>query len=415
LRKYARVAFLPDTFSEVNGVAHTARHLEAFARRRQIPFLSIHGGPRTERSSDGVVSILQLRRSAARIALDANLDYDPLLMRHARRVLAEVREFGAELIHITGPGDMGAVGAYVSWALKLPLIISWHTSLHEYAGARLKRLLSFTGERRSKLAGDSAENLCIQILRCFYRRAVVTMAPNRELLDLTQSLTGRPAYLMRRGVDTQLFKPGRRQRTHRVLRIGYVGRLTPEKNVRFLAELGNTLEAKGHGNFEFVIAGEGSEERWLRAHVPNATFTGVLRGEALAEVYANMDLFAFPSHTDTFGNVILEALASGVPVVVTNSGGPKFLVEPGVTGYIAASATEFTSAVEKILSDSSLRANMRQAASEYAAQQSWDAVFESVFHTYAEGIQLYAAAHPAFATAGPCERGRRQAPQPKAY
>ena len=172
-----------------------------------------------------------------------------------------------------------------------------------------------------------------------------------------------------------------------------MGRLTPEKNVRFLAELGSGLQAKGHSNFEFVIVGEGSEEHWLRAHVRNATFTGVLRGEALAEAYANMDLFAFPSYTDTFGNVILEALASGVPAVVTNSGGPKFLVDPGVTGYVAGDAAEFVIAVEKILTDSTLHAIMREAAVAFAAQQSWDAVFESVFQVYAEGIRSYGAAH----------------------
>jgi glycosyltransferase involved in cell wall biosynthesis len=411
LSNYARVAFLPDTFSEVNGVAHTARHLVAFARRRQIPFLSIHGGPRTERTSDGAVSILQLQRSPARIGLDANLDYDLLLMRYAHRVLGEVRDFGAELIHITGPGDLGAVGAYVSWALKLPLVISWHTSLHEYAGARLERLLSFTGPLPSQWAGAAAEKVSLELLRLFYRRAVVTMAPNQELIDLTHNLTSRPAYQMRRGVDTQLFHPGRRHRSGQAFRIGYVGRLTPEKNVRFLAELGSALHAKGHRNFEFAIVGEGSEEHWLRAHVPNATFTGVLRGETLAEAYADMDLFAFPSYTDTFGNVILEALACGVPAVVTNSGGPKFLIEPGVNGYVAGDAAEFTGAVEKIMTDPTLCANMRAAAIVYAARQSWDAVFESVFRTYAEGIRLYAAAHPALVSAGACERGTRcQAP-----
>ncbi len=414
MSNYARVAFLPDTFSEVNGVAHTARHLEAFARRRQIPFLSVHCGPKTEHSDDGVVSVLQLKRSPARIALDANLDYDLLLMRHAKQVLAEVRDFGAELVHITGPGDLGAVGAYVSWSLKLPLVISWHTSLHEYAGARLRRLLSFTGERRSRQAGQYAEDLCVQILRWFYRRAVVTMAPNQELVDLTHSLTGRPAYLMRRGVDTQLFNPGRRTRSGSTFRIGYVGRLTPEKNVRFLAELGATLRQRG-SDVDFVIVGEGSEERWLRAHVPNAIFTGVLRGEALAEAYANMDLFAFPSYTDTFGNVILEALASGVPAVVTNGGGPKFLIEPGVTGYVSADATEFADSVEQILADPIRHANMRQAAVLYAARQCWDTVFESVFRTYAEGIQLYAAAHPALAGGAVCVgRPECQAPHPRA-
>jgi glycosyltransferase involved in cell wall biosynthesis len=203
---------------------------------------------------------------------------------------------------------------------------------------------------------------------------------------------------MRRGVDTQLFTPTRRWPGSDTFRIGYVGRLTAEKNVRFLAELGVALQATGHRNFEFAIVGEGSEEAWLRSHVPNATFTGVLRGEPLAEAYANLDLFVFPSYTDTFGNVILEALASGVPAVVTDRGGPKFLVEPGVTGYIAANNAEFISAVNKIMNDSRLHAKVRAAALAYAMRQSWDAVFESVFRTYGEGIKLYAAAHPAFAS-----------------
>ena len=134
---------------------------------------------------------------------------------------------------------------------------------------------------------------------------------------------------MRRGVDTRLFDPARRRRSDDTFRIGYVGRLTPEKNVRFLAELGVALKAKGQDNVEFVIVGEGSEEAWLRQNVPNVTCTGVLRGDALAEAYAGMDLFAFPSRTDTFGNVVLEALASGVPAVVTDGGGPKFIVAAG--------------------------------------------------------------------------------------
>jgi glycosyltransferase involved in cell wall biosynthesis len=397
LNAYPRVAFLPDTFLEVNGVAHTARHLEAFARRRQIPFLSVHCGPKTAKTNDGVVDILQLERGPARIGLDSNLDYDVFLWRYAHRVAKEARAFGAELIHVTGPGDMGTIGAYVSWLLKLPLLISWHTSLHEYAGTRLQRFLRFTGATTSKRAGDIAEYLSIQILRCFYRRAVLTLAPNQELIDLTHSLTGRPSYLMRRGVDTQLFHPVRRNRITNSFRIGYVGRLTPEKNVRFLATLGNALQANGYTDFEFMIVGEGSEQSWLRAHVPNATFTGVLRGETLAEAYANMDLFVFPSYTDTFGNAVLEALASAVPVIVTNYGGPKFLIESGVAGYVASNEAEFIAFAGQILSDPTLCLKMSKASREYALRQSWDTVFESVFRHYAEGIQLYAFAHSASA------------------
>lgn len=102
--------FSADTFHEVNGVALTGRQLEAFARRRQIPFLSIHPGPVNETVVDGSVIISQLKRGPASIPLDTNLAYDPILLRYANRVVREIRCFGADLIHLTGPGDMGILG-----------------------------------------------------------------------------------------------------------------------------------------------------------------------------------------------------------------------------------------------------------------------------------------------------------------
>ena len=90
----------------------------------------------------------------------------------------------------------------------------------------------------------------------------------------------------------------------------------------------------GVGGVRFLIVGHGSEEAALRRELHEAEFAGVLRGEALAQAYANMDVLVFPSHTDTFGNVVLEALASGVPAVVTPDGGPKFIVRDGETGFV---------------------------------------------------------------------------------
>jgi phosphatidylinositol alpha 1,6-mannosyltransferase len=226
---------MPDTFHEVNGVAHTSRQLEAFAVRRNIPFLSVHCGPTNETVINGAVTVVQLKRGALRFGLDANLDYDPLLMRYTERIMQEVKNFGAELIHITGPGDLGAVGMYISWRLNLPLVISWHTSLHEYAGRRLERLLGFLGSRLSGGIGAWAERMALKLLGLFYRRAVIVMAPNQELIDLTKSLTQRPVFLMRRGVDNNLFSPSRRNRMSGPFRIGYVGRLTPNANRSMLA------------------------------------------------------------------------------------------------------------------------------------------------------------------------------------
>jgi len=125
---------------------------------------------------------------------------------------------------------------------------------------------------------------------------------------------------MPRGVDAELFHPAKRTRdledTVRVL--GFVGRLSVEKNIGLLAEIEHALNQNKE---KFLIVGHGGDEAWLRERMPRAEFTGVLRGEELSRAYANMDLFVFPSHTDTFGNVVLEALASGVPAIVTPTEG----------------------------------------------------------------------------------------------
>lgn len=137
----------------------------------------------------------------------------------------------------------------------------------------------------------------------------------------------------------------------------------------------------GHKSFRFLIVGHGGDEGWLRERLPRAEFTGVLRGEALATAYANMDLFVFPSHTDTFGNVVLEALASGVPAIVTPDGGPSTIVRDGETGRIAPDG-KFAAAVAGVLADPEKHAQMRRAARAYALTMSWDSVFEGVYAAY---------------------------------
>ncbi|HEY4019519.1 MAG TPA: glycosyltransferase [Pseudonocardiaceae bacterium] len=163
--------------------------------------------------------------------------------------------------------------------------------------------------------------------------------------------------------------------------LGFVGRLSVEKNVSLLARVQQELVSQGVTNFRFCIIGQGIKENWLREHLPGAEFPGVLRGEALARAYANMDLFIFPSHTDTFGNVVLEALASGVPAIVTPNGGPSSIIREGETGLIAQDEG-FASAAASILMDPALHARMRHKARGYARKTSWDTVFETVYDGY---------------------------------
>jgi glycosyltransferase involved in cell wall biosynthesis len=377
-----RVAFFTDSFHEVNGVALTSRQLDAFARRKQLPFLSIHAGPATRLTRGGAYWEYELQRGRALVSLDRDLSLDLLLTRYRGDVLQCVREFQPDLIHITGPGDFGILGFWLSRTLDVPLVASWHTNLHEFAARRLEKLLGFIPEGPRRASSQFADRTSLDAVLWFYAKAEVCLAPNRELIELVGQGTGRPTFLMQRGVDTLLFSPERHEPGDRPFTCGFVGRLQAEKNVRFLVDLERALLGAGVRNFRFLIVGDGGEKEWLQQNLQHAEFPGVLKGEELARAYANMDVFVFPSFTDTFGNVILEAMASGVPAVVTTGGGPKFLVESGVTGFIAADDAAFSASVIHLAEDRDLRDRMGVLARRNALSRSWDLAFEQVYEAY---------------------------------
>lgn len=379
-----RVAYFPDSFHEVNGVAHTSRHFEAFARRRNLPFLCVRAGDRAQAIiEDGNVWTLELPRGFLSFALEKDLRFDPAFLRHIPFIEEVLERFKPDLIHITGPSEVGMLGAGLAHYLGLPLAASWHTNVHEYAARRSEWFLRLLPARHSAATGQKIEDVAMAAAAKFYSIAQVLFAPNPELCRKLEEMTERPCHLMPRGVDADLFHPAKRKRAadDRDQVLGFVGRLSVEKNIAGLVQVQDELEQMGHRSFRFLIVGHGGDEAWLRERLHRAEFTGVLRGEALSTAYANMDLFVFPSHTDTFGNVVLEALASGVPAVVTPDGGPRTIVRDGETGRIVPDA-EFATAVAGILGDSAKHAAMREAARGYAHRASWDSVFEGVYTEY---------------------------------
>ncbi|MEP7338770.1 MAG: glycosyltransferase [Acidobacteriota bacterium] len=393
-----RIAFFTDSYLEVNGVAHTSRQLAAYAQRHELPFLCIHAGMETGGFAEGSLQRLMLKRTKIGFAFDADLRFDLLMWRHAKLALKIVREFNPDVIHITGPSDIGLLGLFVARRLKLPIVLSWHTNVHEYAGQRLTQLLSFLPDVSRVSLARSAERATLKLTMMFYKLGKVFLAPNEELGRMIGRQTNRPVFMMRRGVDTNLFSPAKRARHDGLFTIGYVGRLTPEKNVRLLAALEKGLLASsriaGAKDFRFVIVGRGSEREWLERNMQTTEFTGVLKGEALARAYANLDLFVFPSHTDTFGNVVLEAQASGVPAIVSNQGGPKFIIKTegdGASGMIASSEQGFLDATLRLIRQPELHGRMCEAAREVACRASWDKVFEQVYRAYEVCVKCVAA------------------------
>ncbi len=390
MNRIPRVAFFPDSYLEINGAAMTCKRLTDYAAGNEYPYLVVFAGKKTGVETKGSVEYLSLKRTPLSFPLDEDLAYDPLFQRHTNRVLRKLIEFKPDVIHITGINDVSIIGSYLAWKLQLPLVGSWHTNVHEFAAQRLDKLFSFVpGNSASKIT-RLAERKILDGAVLYYKMPKVVLAPNKELVELLGKGTGRTARLMGRGVDAEKFSPQHRTVSDSIFRLGSVGRLRAEKNVRALIDIERALISAGMTDFEFLIVGEGSEREHLEKHMKHARFTGFLSGEKLSEAYANMDVFLFTSETDAFGNVAQEASASGVVPIVSDKGGPKYLVDHGESGFVAKDIGEFISYTKELMIDRAKLIAMKENARERALSKSWDSVFESVYEGYNEALQIAA-------------------------
>jgi glycosyltransferase involved in cell wall biosynthesis len=326
---------------------------------------------------------VQLRRGPVKFPLDGHHEFDLLFLRHYPRVLRLLNEFEPDVIHITGPSDVGILGALLAHNLGIPLAASWQTNLHQFARCRVSALLSSWPKKWSARLAAAAEFVSFHAGVRFYKIPRLLFTPNCEMVEQLGKATGKPCFLMSHSVNTQTFSPAFRDREGGPFQIGYVGRLTPEKNVRLLAQLERELLSFGNRDFRFVLIGKGAEEKWLRENMRHADFIGWLGGEDLSRAFANLDAFVFPSETDTFGLAVLEALASGVPAVVASSGGPKYTVEPGKSGYVANTVEEFAPLLTRLMREPELRNAMRIEARQRALSMgSWEGIFAGMYKTY---------------------------------
>ena len=365
----------------------TSNKLLKFAKERELPFLCVHAGPTTEVTREGSVTYVSLKRSPFSFSMDEGLRYDPFFHRHFSRVKKALEEFQPDVVHITGLNDVSIIGSHVSRSLDAALVGSWHTNIHEYASKRLNKRFAFLPEKTRQGLTGRIEKWIWSGATLYYKIPYVVLAPNQELLDKLGKGTGRTARLMVRGVDADLYSPAKRSVSDEIFRFGFVGRLRAEKNVRWLVDIEKKLLDAGKKNFEFLIIGEGNERGHLEKAMKYAVFPGFLEGEQLAEGFANMDVFVFPSETETFGNVIQEANASGVPCIVTDQGGPKYIIRDGVTGFIATGVDEFAARAMELMDDRENLFAMKAASREFALTRSWDSVFEDLYTSYDEAIE----------------------------
>ena len=300
----------------------------------------------------------------------------------SRSVREELRRFGPTLFHIATPDVLGYQALRFARKLDVPTVASYHTHFSSYL--KYYKLGLFEGFLWS-------------YLRHFYAQCEQVYVPSPSMVAvLRENGIDRGLRLWERGVDMERFNPDRRSMMWRQalgieeddVLITFVGRLVWEKGLRIFADVLEGLAARGI-RYRSMIVGEGPARADLERRLPQTIFTGHLGGEALPRAYASSDVFLFPSDTETFGNVTLEAMASGTPAVVADATGSNALVDHGATGFLAAPGrpTAFLDCTQRLVEDAALRYQMGCQAVEHARHYEWNAVLSRLAGYYDEALR----------------------------
>jgi glycosyltransferase involved in cell wall biosynthesis len=312
-----------------------------------------------------------------------------------RSYLEHAREDRVDLIHLTTPGPIGLAALFVAWRLRVPLLGSFHTDLARYAA-----LLS-----GSECLGTMTNGY----LRWAYGRCDRVLVPSRATaakLEAARVAPGRYG-IWRRGVDAESFTPARRSESLRrqwgadeqTPVVMYLGRISREKNLDAFGTMHEFLQRENLP-YRLVFVGDGPMRSEIAQRFPHAILTGTVRHGEVGDYLASADVFAFPSRTETAGNVVLEAQACGLPVVVCDEGGPRENVWPMQTALVADARdnVSFASAVAQLVRHRDRRREMSAAARCLGLTRDWPTALEPLFATYRE-LAVHSAATPALTPA----------------
>jgi glycosyltransferase involved in cell wall biosynthesis len=347
-----KIALFTDTLDEINGVAITIKRLISTARNRGIELRVITAGNDGEGTVDGVKKFQSVGDFVLPEYPELKLNFPPIL-----DVMDYIEREGFTRIHISTPGTVGLLGLLIARLMDIPVAGTYHTDIPQYV--------------RSLTNDEFLEQAAWSYMIWFYSQMEEVMVPSagtREQL----TARGLPVERMKplpRWVDTDSYSPEMRHQGFwesrgiargRIVLL-YVGRVSREKGLEMLVDAFKELAASGLA-IVLAVIGDGPYREEMQSALAGhpAVFTGYLAGEELQHGYASADVFVFPSATDTFGNVVLEAQASGLPVIVSDEGGPRELMVDGETGVVfrAGSTANLTSAIHMLASDRQLMTDM---------------------------------------------------------
>lgn len=344
-----RFAIVTETYPpEVNGVALTVQGLEAGLRQRGHDVSVVR--PRQPDDGTDVDDTLLVR--GARLPRYPGLKFG---LPATRRLLALWKENPPDALYLATEGPLGWSALRAARRLGIPVATGFHTRFDEYMRDYGARFLQPTA---------------LRWMRYFHNGADATLVPTRELAGFLQSQGFRHLVRLARAVDARHFSPSRRDDALRAVwglgpddvAVIYVGRIAAEKNLDLSIRAFRAIQ-ETRPTAKFVWVGDGPLRERLAQEHPDFLFCGVQRGDALARHFASGDLFLFSSHSETFGNVTLEAMASGVPVVAFDYGAAREHLIDGVHGAAVQNDEDFLAAALRLATDAPLRRAQGQAAS----------------------------------------------------
>lgn len=371
------VAHFTDTLYEINGVASTLRQQIRVARTAGKSYTVITCDAEKPTVGEGIHNFKPIRVYELSVYPEQKLFYPPFM-----EMLDYCYRKGFTHIHSATPGPVGLAALGIARILRLPIVGTYHTALPQYA---------------HHLTQDGTiSDLMWKYVIWYYDQMNLVYVPSRstetELVE--KGISAQKVRVFPRGVDADLFHPSQRNsnadscsRDTRWLTLLYVGRVSREKNLKMLVSAFTSLSTE-RDDVRLVVVGDGPYREEMQEALRGypCLFTGYLEGKALASAYASSDLFVFPSTTDTFGNVVLEAQASGIPVIVTDAGGPQENIIPGTTGIVVRGDDEASllRGLKTMLDVPDRLKRMGQEARKYAETRSFDRAFHEAWRLYSE-------------------------------
>jgi len=372
-----KIAYFTDTFyPEINGVTNTLNNLIAYLRKTGTEYLVF--APDYDEECEAFEEAV-IRFKGHRPLVNPS---SRLALPNYKTVRNAIIEFDPDVIHITTELGIGLCGLRVARDLNIPIVMSYHTNFDSY--------LNFYG------FGQMGKPYW-GYMKWFHSFAEVNLCPSSDTLSTLEKRGFRNPDVWSRGIDSSVFSPECYSEDVRS-RLGgagktvflYVGRIAKEKGLDTLAKAIRIINEKHKDEIVFTFTGDGPYLKELEEmNIPNAVFTGFLQKKELAEIYASSDVFVFPSGTETFGNVLLEAMSSGLPVICTDSGGVTDFTNHLENAYVCRykDCASLAFGMSEMLNNPELRCELKKEAFETADMRSWDYIFEGLISQYERALE----------------------------